>query len=112
MAVAGDSLDLMQGTLDILILKTLSWGPRHGYAIARWIAERTKDTLQIEEGALYTALHRMEKRGWLESEWGSSENNRKAKYYQLTPLGRRQLRAQSDAWTRYAQAVFTVLRSA
>ena len=107
-----DTLDLMQGTLDILILKTLTWGPRHGYAIARWIAERTKDTLQIEEGALYTALHRMEKRGWLESEWGSSENNRKAKYYQLTPVGRRQLRTQADAWTRYAQAVFTVLRSA
>jgi PadR family transcriptional regulator PadR len=106
------ALDLMQGTLDILILKTLSWGPRHGYAIARWIAERTKETLQIEEGALYTALHRMEKRGWLESEWGISENKRKAKYYQLTALGRKQLRAQSDAWTRYAHAVFAVLRSA
>lgn len=110
--VADDPMELVQGTLDVLVLKTLSWGPRHGYAIARWIAHRTRDTLQIEEGALYTALHRMEKRGWLESEWGISENKRRAKYYQLTAAGRRQLRAQSESWTRYAQAVFAVLRTA
>lgn len=102
-------LDLLQGTLDLLILKTLTWGSMHGYAVARWIGETTDDDLQIEEGALYTALHRMEKRGWLESEWGVSENNRRAKYYHLTTAGRKQLRSQSDAFTRYARAVFKVL---
>jgi transcriptional regulator len=105
-------LELLQGTLDLLILKTLTWGPLHGYAVARWISDTTDDDLQIEEGALYTALHRMEKRGWLESEWGLSENNRKAKYYQLTSLGRKQLRTKSAVWTRYAQAVFKVLQTA
>jgi PadR family transcriptional regulator len=103
-------LDLLQGTLDLLILKTLSWGPRHGYAVATWIRQTTNDRLQIEEGALYTALHRMERRGWLESEWGLSENNRKAKYYQLTTQGRNQLRAEADLWTEYAGAVFKVLQ--
>lgn len=105
-------LDLLQGTLDLLILKTLTWGPRHGYAVARWIRDTTGEDLQIEEGALYTALHRMEKRGWIEAEWGLSENNRKAKYYQLTAAGRKQLRAKSANWTRYAQAVFKVLQTA
>ena len=105
-------LDLLQGTLDLLILKTLTWAPMHGYAVARWIGDTTDDDLHIEEGALYTALHRMEKRGWLESEWGLSENNRKAKYYQLTALGRKQLRAKADVWTRYAHAVFKVLQTA
>jgi PadR family transcriptional regulator PadR len=105
-------LDLLQGTLDLLILKTLAWGPRHGYASARWIREATDDDLQIEEGALYTALHRMEKRGLIASEWGLSENNRKAKYYRLTPQGRKQLRARTDVWTRYARAVFKVLQTA
>lgn len=104
-------LDLLQGTLDLLILKTLSWGPKHGYAVASWIRDTTDDRLQIEEGALYTALHRMEKRGWLESEWGLSENNRKAKYYQLTPAGRRQLRSKAAVWTEYAGAVFKVLQT-
>lgn len=105
-------LDLLQGTLDLLILKTLTWGPLHGYAVIRWIGDTTDADLRIEEGALYTALHRMEKRGWLESEWGLSENNRKAKYYQMTALGRKQLRAKADVWTRYAQAVFKVLQTA
>ena len=105
-------LDLLQGTLDVLVLKTLTWGPRHGYAVARWIAETTDDTLQVEEGALYTALHRLEKRGLVESEWGLSENNRRAKYYQLTPQGRSALRAQTQRWTEYAEAVFKVLRTA
>jgi PadR family transcriptional regulator, regulatory protein PadR len=104
-----DNLEILQGTLDVLILKTLSWGPRHGYAIARWIRETTDDVLQIEEGALYPALHRMEKRGWIESEWGLSENNRRAKYYQLTTAGRRQLRAESSVWSRYSVAVTRVL---
>ena len=105
-------LDLLQGTLDVLILKALTWGPRHGYAVARWIGETTDDELQIEEGALYTALHRMEKRGWVESEWGLSENNRRARFYQMTTLGRKQLRRQTALWTRYAQAVFRVLQVA
>jgi transcriptional regulator len=110
--MADQELELLQGTLDVLVLKTLSWGPRHGYAVARWIADTTQDELQIEEGALYTALHRLEKRGWVEAEWGVSENNRRAKYYQLTALGRRQLRSRTALWERYAQAVTRVLRTA
>lgn len=102
-------LPLLQGTLDVLVLKTLSWGPRHGYAVARWIADTTGEELTVEEGALYTALHRLEKRGWLESEWGISDTGRRAKFYQLTSEGRDQLRSQSLRWTRYASAVFRVL---
>ena len=105
-------LDLLQGTLDLLVLKTLTWGPMHGYAVARWIRDTTKDELQVEDGALYTALHRMEKRAWISAEWGMSENNRKAKYYRLTAAGRRQLLGQSAAFERYAKAVFRVLRTA
>ena len=107
-----EELELLKGTLDVLILKALTWGPRHGYAVARWIGDVTTDALQIEEGALYHALHRLEKRGWLESEWGVSENNRRAKYYSLTPSGRKQLVAKTAAWTRYAEAVFAALRTA
>ena len=107
--MATDSLDLLQGTLDVLILKTLSWGPRHGYAVSRWIAETTDDALSVEEGALYTALHRLEQRRLVESEWGLSENNRRAKFYQLTAAGRSALRAQTTRWTQYADAVFKVL---
>ncbi|HSL72645.1 MAG TPA: PadR family transcriptional regulator [Longimicrobiales bacterium] len=110
--MAQAELQLLQGTLDVLVLKTLNWGPRHGYAIARWIRERTDDALQVEDRALYVALHRMEQRGWIESEWGFSENNRKAKYYRLTADGRRQLRVRTATWTRYAEAVFKVLQSA
>src|ERR671914_2044593 len=109
--MARDDLQLLQGTLDVLVLKTLSWGPRHGYEIARWIRDTTDAELQVEDRALYVSLHRMEARGWIESEWGYSENNRKAKYYQLTPAGRQQLRAQTTRWTRYAQAVFRVLQT-
>jgi PadR family transcriptional regulator PadR len=105
-------LDLLQGTLDLLILKTVAWSPMHGYGIAQWIRERTRDDLQIEDGALYTALHRLDKRGLIESEWGVSENNRKAKYYRLTADGRKQLRAQSERWARYARAVAAVLQAA
>ena len=110
--MADSDLDLMQGTLDLLVLKSLIFGPRHGYAVAQWVRETTDDDLRIEEGALYTALHRMEKRRWLESEWGLSDSNRKAKYYELTPQGRRQLRVQTDVWTRYARAVTKVLQTA
>ncbi len=107
--MADDSLDLLRGTLDVLVLKALTWGPRHGYAVARWIDDATSGTLQIGEGALYHALHRLERKGWVASEWGLSENNRKAKYYQLTALGRRQLRAQATTWARYSAAVSKVL---
>jgi PadR family transcriptional regulator PadR len=105
-------LDLLQGTLDLLILKTLAWSPMHGYGVAQWIRERTRDDLQIEDGALYTALHRLDRRGLIDAEWGLSENNRKAKYYRLTASGRRQLRAQSERWARYARAVSAVLQVA
>jgi transcriptional regulator len=110
--MATDDLELLQGTLDVLVLKTLSWGPRHGYAVARWIHARSDETLQVEDRALYVALHRLEDRGWVESAWGLSENNRRAKYYQLTRAGRAQLRAHTARWTRYAEAVFKVLRTA
>ena len=105
-------LDLLRGTLDVLVLKTLAWGPRHGYDVARWIRETSGEALRIEEGALYTALHRMEARGWIAAEWGVSDNNRRAKYYRLTTAGRQQLGRQSAAWTRYAEAVFRVLNAA
>ena len=101
--------DLFTGTLDVLILKTLSWGPMHGYAIGRWIRETTSDVLKVEEGALYPALHRLERRGLLEEEWRLTETNRQAKFYTLTPAGRKQLRAETQRWTEYATAVSTVL---
>jgi transcriptional regulator len=110
--VPREPLDLLQGTLDVLILKTLSWGAMHGYAVSRWIRRRTDDVLAVEDAALYQALHRLERRGWIEAEWGLSENNRRAKYYRLTADGRRQLRAEADTWRRYAAAVFQVLETA
>ena len=110
--MTGTHLDLVQGTLDVLILKTLSWAPMHGYAIARWIKERTDAVILVEEGALYPALHRLERRGLIDAEWGVSENNRKAKYYQLTARGRQQLRAEMSAWSRYVEAVGKVLQTA
>lgn len=103
------SLDLVQGTLDVLVLRTLSWGAQHGYAVARWIRESSGESLAVEDRALYVALHRLEARGFIESDWGVSENNRKAKYYRLTSAGRRELRAETERWTRYAEAVFRVL---
>ena len=105
-------LDLVQGTLDVLVLKALIFGPRHGYAVARWIRDTSDDALSVEDRALYVALHRLEARGHVESEWGVSENNRRAKYYALTAGGRRELRAQSARWTRYAEAVFKILHAA
>jgi transcriptional regulator len=101
--------DLLKGTLDLLILKALTFGPRHGYGIARWLEESSRDLLHIEEGSLYPALSRMEKRGWIRSEWGASETNRKAKYYRLTSQGRTQLDAQSKGWARLVEAMSLVL---
>ena len=103
------SVEVLKGTLDVLILKTLSWGPAHGYAVSRWIRYVTEGALQIEEGALYPALHRLERKGWVESEWGVSENNRRAKYYRLTPSGVGQLRAEASRGARFAGAVSCVL---
>jgi PadR family transcriptional regulator PadR len=107
--VPAPNVDLLQGTLDVLVLKTLSWGPMHGSAVARWLRQTTEDVLQVEEGSLYPALHRMERRGWIESEWGLSENNRRAKYYRLTTEGRKQLRAEASTWSAFSAAVSKVL---
>jgi PadR family transcriptional regulator PadR len=107
--VSAEDLDLLRGTLDLLILKTLSWGPMHGLAVLRWIEDVTRQRLQIEEGALYPALHRMEQRGWLDAEWGYTDRNRKAKFYSLTATGRRQLAAELSKWSRYTEAVSLVL---
>jgi transcriptional regulator len=107
--MSAPKMEMIKGTLDILILKSLSWGSMHGYGVIRWIRETTDDALQVEEGALYPALHRMEERGWLEAEWGVSENNRRAKYYALTNLGRKQLRIGSSRWTTFAESVAKIL---
>jgi transcriptional regulator len=104
-------LALLQGTLDVLVLKALADEPAHGYAVASWIRTRSDDELQIEDGALYTALHRMEARGWLASEWGLSENNRRARFYRLTRAGRRQLDAERASWLRLTGAVARVLEA-
>lgn len=101
--------DLLQGTLDLLVLKTLSWGPAHGYGIARWIQQLTADALRVGEGSLYPALHRLEERGWIEAEWRISEHNRKAKFYRLTAEGRRQLTEEVASWGDFVAAVGKVL---
>ena len=107
--MAEPSVDILRGTLDLLILKALSWGPSHGFGVARWIEQATDDVLRVEEGSLYPALHRLEAREWIEAEWGVSENNRKAKFYRLTTQGRQRLRAETVTWTRFANAVFAAL---
>ncbi|MCC6930048.1 MAG: PadR family transcriptional regulator [Gemmatimonadaceae bacterium] len=103
------TLSLLQGTLDVLILKALTWGPRHGYAVAHWLRQTTSHALQVEDGALYTALHRMEHRGLLASQWGVNEENRRVKTYSLTPAGRDELQQRSTRWARYVEAVQAVL---
>ena len=102
-------LDLPQGTLDLLILKALSLGAMHGWAVSERIHQVSRATLQIPQGSLYPALHRLERRGWIKAAWGASENNRKAKYYELTRAGRKQLTAEADAWQRLTAAVALVL---
>jgi transcriptional regulator len=102
-------LDVVRGTLDLLILKTLSWGPMHGLAVLRWIEQTTGDQLQIEEGALYPALHRMEDKGWLDAEWGYTEANRKAKFYRLTAKGRKHLADEIARWSAYTTVVRLVV---
>ena len=108
----GSHGDLLQGTLDLLVLRTLVLGPAHGHAIAQAIERGSADVLQVEHGSLYPALHRLEERGWIASFWGTSENNRKAKYYRLTPAGRRQLVAETSRWEQLVKAVGRILHPA
>lgn len=109
MGASGDKQGLVPGSLDLLILTTLSAGRQHGYAIARQLFDRSGAVLEIEEGSLYPALHRLERRGWVSSEWGESERKRRARYYKLTPKGRQQLKTETAAWLRMAEAVQRVL---
>jgi transcriptional regulator len=107
-----DRIELLQGTLDLLILRTLRFGPAHGHAIAKSIEHGSDDVLQVEQGSLYPALHRLIKRGWITFEDGTSENNRRAKYYRLTPKGRRQLELETSRWETLARAIARILRPA
>src|SRR3954469_23742254 len=102
-------VDLLQGTLDLIVLKALSWGPMHGFGLARWIQQTTEDVLQVEEGSLYPALYRMENRGWIKAQWALTENGRRAKYYTLTAAGRRQLVAESRSWNEMAGAMTKIM---
>jgi transcriptional regulator len=104
--------DLYTGSLELLILKAVSWGPLHGYAVGRWIRSTTEDVLAVREGALYPALHRLERKGFLAEEWGVSETNREAKFYRLTPEGRKQLRHEVERWRRYALVMTAALTAA
>ncbi|MDF2773242.1 MAG: transcriptional regulator, PadR-family [Geminicoccaceae bacterium] len=104
--------DLFTGSLDLLILKAVSWGPLHGYAIGRWIRQSTSDVLNIQEGALYPALHRLERKGLLEEEWGFTETNREAKFYRLTPAGRKHLRQEVARWRDYSRVMTAALDAA
>jgi PadR family transcriptional regulator, regulatory protein PadR len=110
--MTGARIDLPQGTLDLLILRTLSLGPQHGWAISERVQQMSSDVLQIQQGSLYPALHRMERRGLIKARWGTSENNRRAKYYELSKSGRQQLEVQTDAWQKLTAAVAQVLGTA
>ena len=110
--MARETNDLLHGTLDLLVLKTLSWGPMHGYGITKWIEQATSGELEILDSALYKALHRLEDAGAIATEWGVSDNNRRAKYYSLTARGRQQLRAETATWKRYVTAVSGVIETA
>lgn len=109
--MSAKSVDLLQGTLDMLILKAVSLGPLHGYGILLRIQQISKEALQVPQGSLYPALYRLEHRGWIRSEWGQSENNRKAKYYDLTAAGRKQLHSETEEWSRLSEAIANVLRA-
>ena len=105
------NIDLLQGTLDLIVLKALPWGPMHGFGLARWIQHTTDDALQVEEGSLYPALYRMENRGWIKAQWALTENGRRAKYYKLTPAGKRQLAAELEAWARMSRAMGQIVNA-
>ncbi|HEX6050306.1 MAG TPA: PadR family transcriptional regulator [Gemmatimonadaceae bacterium] len=107
--MATRELELLQGTLDVLVLRALSWGPKHGYAVARFIREGSDNTFRVLDGALYTSLHRMEERGWVEAEWGLSDKGKRAKFYRITAAGRRALRAETETWNQYVAAVAGVM---
>jgi PadR family transcriptional regulator PadR len=107
----GKRADLLQGTLDLLVLKALALGPLHGLGVSRRIEQMTKGTFQVKPGSLFPALHRMEEAGWLVSSWGESENNRRAKYYRLTKAGQRQLKAETESWERISLAIASALQS-
>lgn len=107
--MADESTEFLKGTLDLMVLKTLSWAPAHGYGIARWIEQCTDDVLQVEEGSLYPALYKLEERGLIVADWGISEHNRRAKFYRLTAAGKKQLQASVQYWTRFTNAVANVL---
>ena len=104
-------LELLQGTLDVLVLRAVSWGPMHGYAVARFIHDGSGGAFRILDGALYTSLHRMEERGWVESGWGTSDKGKRAKFYQLTPAGRRALHSETAGWEEYVAAFARVMRA-
>ena len=104
-------LDLLQGTLDVLVLRALSWGPMHGYGVARFIRQGSTGSFKVLDGALYTSLHRMEERGWVESEWGISEKKKRAKFYRLTKAGRRQLQTETNDWRKVSGAITAALRA-
>ena len=110
--MATQKTDLLQGTLDMLILKIVALGPVHGYGIAQRIRQISKEVLQVQQGSLYPALHRLEKRGWLTAEWGESDNGRQAKFYKLSVKGRKQLQAEESNWERLAQAVKQIMQTA
>ena len=110
-AGVGDSMDILRGTMDVLILRAVSWGPVHGYGVARWIEGATGEALKVEEGTLYPALHRLEDRKLIEAEWGLSENNRRARFYTITAAGRKQLRHETALWGRFAQAMAAALEA-
>ena len=110
--MAAESLELLQGTLDVLVLRTLGWGSMHGYAVSRWIRQRTDGVLGVEDAALYQALHRLERKGLVESEWGVSDLNRRAKFYSITRAGRAQLKTETAAIKRYVSALYKVLEPA
>jgi PadR family transcriptional regulator, regulatory protein PadR len=105
-------MNLLQGTLDLLVLKALVLGPRHGYEVARWVRDTTQGALQVDDGALYTALHRLEKRGLIEAEWGVADTGRRAKFYSLTRAGKSEMAREARAWTSYVEAVFKILQAA
>ena len=109
--MAEEKLDLLQGTLDLLILKTLALKPMHGFGISNRIQQISRDVLQVQQGSLYPALHRLEQRGWIRSEWGASENNRKAKYYRLTRAGQKQLAEEKVNWERLVSAIARILQA-
>jgi PadR family transcriptional regulator len=107
-----DRMDLLQGTLDLLILKALKLGPMHGFGISVLIRQMSEDVLRVEQGSLYPALYRLERQGWIESEWGVSDNNRKAKFYKLTPAGRKQLLEETSNWEKLSRAINLIVRPA